>query len=393
MGILISSSLLATREIFRQPLRSALTVLGIIIGVVAVITMVTLGKGSTQNITNEIKSLGLNTLEIYGTTGVLTPTDLDLIREKIRRIKLISPESSANAKVIAGRFNTKTNILGITTAFFPVSSFAVSSGRTFTEREIYTGAPLCIIGKTVQKKLFQANPPIGNLIRIDKFPCQVIGIQKSKKVGGGMFDADDQILIPLKTLQRHISGQQNLTQIRVTVKSARYTAEIKAELTQLLRESHKLKQGEQDDFYINDPHELINSFSKTSQSLNLFLATIGSISLLVGGIGIMNIMLASVHERTREIGIRLAIGALRNEVLLQFLIEAIFLALFGGLIGIILAIFLSMGIGHVMAIPYQFDPKINLIAFNFSALIGVVFGYLPARKAAQLDPIQALRHE
>lgn len=393
MGILISSSLLATREIFRQPLRSALTVLGIIIGVVAVITMVTLGKGSTQNITNEIKSLGLNTLEIYGTTGLLSATDVDVIREKIRHIKLISPESSANSKVIAGQFNAKTNILGITTAFFPVNGFSVSSGRTFTEREIYTGAPLCIIGKTVQKKLFRTTSPIGNLLRIDKFPCQIIGVQKSKKVGGGMSDVDDQVLIPLKTLQRHISGQQKLSQIKLSVKSPRYIPEVKAQLAEVLREAHKLKEEQPDDFYISDPQELISSFNKTSQSMNLFLATIGSISLLVGGIGIMNIMLASVHERTREIGIRLAIGALRNEVLLQFLIEAIFLALFGGLIGIILAIFLSMGIGHVMAIPYQFDPKINLIAFSFSALIGVVFGYLPARKAAQLDPIQALRHE
>lgn len=393
MGILINSSFLASREILRRPLRSTLTVLGIIIGVLAIITMVTVGKGASQNIVNQLNGLGVNTLQIYAGANLLTPAQLTTIETKIRGLSAISPEDSSAVQVFFGKENSKAQVAGITQDYFKVNGFSVSAGRSFSALEVRSGAAVCIIGRTLQKKLFKNKPPIGNLIRLNKLPCQVIGILKSKKVGFMQEDPDNQVLLPLKTLQSRILGQQNFSKLNLTVKSTKEINRVKQELTTLLRELHHLKPEQDDDFYINDPRDLLATVNDTSRSLNLFLAAIGSISLLVGGIGIMNIMLASVHERTREIGIRLAIGALRHEVLLQFLIEAVLLALFGGLIGVVLAVFLSMGVSRIIDVPYIFDLKINLIAFIFSAIIGVVFGYLPARRAAQLDPIDALRHE
>lgn len=393
MSMLINGSLLALREILRQPLRSTLTVLGIIIGVLAIITMVTVGKGASQNIVNELKSLGINNLQIFSSSNPFRPRDITLIETRIRGISAISPEESTSVKAFFEKANSKTQVTGITEDFFKVNGFSITSGRNFSDLEIRSGSSFCIIGKALQKSLFNTNQAIGNIIRLNKLPCQVIGILKSKKVGSSQNDPDNQVLIPLKTLQSRILGKQTVSVINLTVKRTKDINRIKEELTTLMRGFNKLLPEQENDFYIYDPRELLNSVNDTSKNLNLFLAAIGSISLLVGGIGIMNIMLASVHERTREIGIRLAIGALRHEVLLQFLIEAVLLALFGGLIGIILAVLLSSFISQMIGVPYLFDLKINLIAFGFSALIGIVFGYLPARRAAQLDPIQALRHE
>lgn len=393
MRMLINGCLLALREILRQPLRSTLTVLGIIIGVLAIITMVTLGKGSSQNIVNELKALGVNNLQIYSGANLFKARDINTIETKVRGISAMSLEDSTNLKAFFEKANSKTQVTGITKDFFKVNGFSITSGRNFSDLEIHSGSAVCVIGKALQKSLFNESQAIGSIIRLNKLPCQVIGILKSKKIGFSQSDPDNQVLIPLKMLQSRILGRQTVATINLTVKRTQDIDRIKEELTQLIRGFNKLLPDQEDDFYINDPRELLKSVNDTSKSLNLFLAAIGSISLLVGGIGIMNIMLASVHERTREIGIRLAIGALRHEVLLQFLIEAVLLALFGGLIGIILAILLSSFISQMIDVPYLFDLKINLIAFGFSALIGIVFGYLPARRAAQLDPTQALRHE
>ncbi len=402
--MLWNTLLLALRSIQRNLLRSFLTVLGIVIGVSAVITMVTLGRGATQAVQTQIASLGTNLLMIRpgqrmgpGGGGATAPafkeTDADLIATQISGISAVAPEARAAVTLVAGGQNWSSGVVGSTNAWLPASNWELAAGRTFTDGELRAGAAVCIIGATIQRQLYGGADPIGQPLRVKQMPCQVIGLFKSKGQGSFGNDQDEVVLMPLKTLQRRVTGNTNVNTLLVSMDPASDTARIKSGLTQLLREMRKLSHADDDNFNVLDTQQLADTMSGTTQVMTMLLGAVAAVSLLVGGIGVMNIMLVSVTERTREIGLRLAIGALEREVLLQFLIEAVVLASLGGVIGVVLATGASMALGQLMQVPYVFQPGINLLSFVFSAGIGVLFGYFPARRAARMDPIEALRHE
>jgi len=289
--------------------------------------------------------------------------------------------------------NWSTSVTGSNNDYFTAANWTLASGRTFSDAEMATGSPVCVVGETIRTKLFEGQNPVGSAIRVKDFSCEVIGLLKSKGQASMGRDQDDVIVMPLKTVQRRLAGNQNISSMMISAKDGVDTAALKARLESLMRERRRIEEGEDDDFNILDTREIATAMSGSTQILTALLGAVAAVSLLVGGIGIMNIMLVSVTERTREIGTRLAIGALVREVLLQFLVEAVTLSSFGGLIGLALATTASLALTRMMGLPYVFNPQINLVAFVFSAAMGVLFGYLPARRAAGLDPIQALRHE
>jgi putative ABC transport system permease protein len=284
-------------------------------------------------------------------------------------------------------------VTGSSNDYFSAAGWELVAGRGFTDAEERAGKAVCVIGSTVRDNLFGAQNPVGAEIRISQFACEVIGLLKSKGQSAMGSDQDDTVVMPLRTVQRRLSGSQDINMLMVSASSTDAVDAIKAQLEKLLRERRKIGENEDDNFRVMDTRQLAETLTGTTRILTMLLGAVAAVSLLVGGIGIMNIMLVSVTERTREIGIRLAIGALEREVLLQFLIEAVVLSSLGGVIGIILAAAASIALSGIMNIGYLFDPTINLLSFLFSAAIGVVFGYFPARRAAQLDPIEALRHE
>jgi putative ABC transport system permease protein len=397
--------LLALRAIRRNLLRSFLTVLGIVIGVAAVITMVTLGNGATQAVRDQISSLGSNLLMVRpgqrlgpGMGGAGAPSfkesDVDAIGSQIAGLKAVAPEVRAGVTVIANGKNWATTVTGSTNAYFTTSNWTIASGRIFSDDELASGAAVCLIGSTVKRELFGTNAdPIGEQVRIKSFSCEVIGTLGSKGQAAMGADQDDTIIVPLRTAQRRVTGTTRVNTILVSMRDGSDPQRVIASLTTLLRERRKLPDDADDNFNVLDTAQIAQTLSGTTQLMTSLLGAVAAVSLLVGGIGIMNIMLVSVTERTREIGVRLAIGALEREVLLQFLIEAVVLSSMGGLVGVVLATLASIGLSGLMQVPYLFNPAINLIAFGFSAAIGVVFGFFPARRAAQLDPIEALRHE
>jgi putative ABC transport system permease protein len=397
--------LLALREIRRNILRSSLTILGIVIGVAAVITMVTLGRGATLQVTSDIGKLGTNLLQIrpgqhrhgpggtQSTGGPFKVEDADAIAREIFGLAAVAPMASQTTQVIYGNENWVTSVIGSTRAYLQVRNWQIESGRLFTDGELQGGKDVCIIGATVRKELFGGQNPMGNTIRLEKLSCQVIGVLESKGESSFGTDQDDFVLIPLRTLQRRMAGNIDVTRIYVSAEDGVSTKKVEQDIERLMRERRRIAMGEEDDFYVRDMQELVSTMTGTTRALTGLLGAVAAVSLLVGGIGIMNIMLVSVTERTREIGIRLAIGALERDVLMQFLVEAVVLSSFGGLIGIILGV-ASAAIGaRFLAVPFVFDPGIVAIAFMFSAAVGVIFGYFPARQAGQLDPIDALRHE
>ena len=398
----LSSILLALRSIRRNLLRSFLTILGIVIGVSAVITMVTLGNGATLAVQNQISGLGTNLLQIRpgqrmgpGSGGAPTFKDtyVDAIAQQIGGIYAVAAEGRATATVVAGGRNWSSSVIGSTNEWLKTGNWQLATGREFTPEEIRAGAAVCIIGSTVKRELFGNADPIGELMRVREFSCEIIGVLASKGQGAFGNDQDDMVLVPLNTLQRRITGSKRINTLLVSMADGSEPERVKASLRQLLRELRKLAPADEDNFNILDTKQLADTLSGTTQVMTMLLGAVAGVSLLVGGIGIMNIMLVSVTERTREIGLRLAIGALEREVLLQFLIEAVVLAALGGLIGIALATLASVILAGVMDVPYVFNVSVNLLSFVFSAGIGVVFGYFPARRAARLDPIEALRHE
>ena len=404
--MLWSSFLLALREIRRNLLRSFLTILGIVIGVSAVITMVTLGNGATQAVKNQVASLGSNLLQIRagqrmmgppgaGASGApsFTVEDATAIRNQIEGLAAVSPEVNRSATVVAGSNNWSTTVVGATNDFFIAGGWKIASGRDFSEPELQAGQTVCLIGETIRRELYGTMQPLGESLRVNNFSCEIIGILGSKGQAAMGRDQDDTVVMPIRTVQRRLAGNLNVSSIQVSVQDENNITAVKAQLTTLMRERRHLSDNEDDNFNVQDTRQIAEALSGTTQILTTLLGAVASVSLLVGGIGIMNIMLVSVTERTREIGIRLAIGALEREVLMQFLIEAVVLAALGGLIGISLATIASVILAQVMQVPYSFNIGINMLAFVFSAGIGVLFGYVPAKRAARLDPIDALRHE
>ncbi|MGM0540956.1 MAG: ABC transporter permease [Pseudomonadota bacterium] len=398
--MIANALILAIREIRRNLMRSFLTVLGVVIGVASVITMVTLGSGATQQVTQNVASLGSNLITVRpGQMGYrsLAPSfkreDAQAIARDIRGIKAAAPLASANTTVVYGNANWATIIVGTTENYFTVREWQLQQGRAFTPAEERSGRAVCVIGETVKKELFANSSPLGLKIRFNKVACQIIGVLQAKGQSAFGSDQDDRILMPLKTFQRRVSGNKEIRQIDIAIQKGFDTALYKTKIENYMRERRKLSDNEEDDFMVMDMKEISNMLSNITQVLTMLLGSVAAVSLLVGGIGIMNIMLVSVTERTREIGIRLAIGALEKEVLLQFLVEAIVLSTFGGLFGILLALIASYSLASFMAIPLVLDIWVILFSFAFSAFIGVLFGYFPARKAARLDPIVALRHE
>ena len=397
--------ILAFREIRRNVLRSSLTILGIVIGVAAVITLVTLGSGATAQVAAEISSLGSNLLQIRTGQGFRGPggasgsakafklDDVKAISQQISGIAAVAPNASRSVQAIAGNTNWSTNVTGSTNDFLFVRSWSLANGRSFTESEIRSGKAVCILGATVKKELFGSLEPLGASIRLNTITCQVIGVFEAKGQSSGGNDQDDFILIPLHTLQRRLTGNTDISAIFVSARDGVSTTKIKEDLEQLLRERRHISNSQEDDFFVRDMQEIMSTLTGTTRILTTLLGAVAAVSLLVGGIGIMNIMLVSVTERTREIGIRLAIGAMEQDVLMQFLVEAVVLSSFGGIFGIALGLGAAAVGAQAMNMPFIFSPGIVAVAFIFSGAVGIVFGFFPARKAARLDPIEALRHE
>lgn len=396
--------LLAVREIRRHLLRSFLTILGIVIGVWAVVTMVTLGNGATAAVKEQISSLGANVLQVRpgqgfgrGGGGPQPPDfkieDIDAIRSQIVGVTAVAPLVQSSGTAVYNAANWSTTINGTNREYFVAQPWTFTGGRIFSEAEEQAGKAVCIIGNTVRTRLFRDEDPVGKRFRIKSISCEIIGTLASKGQGGFGNDQDDIVLMPYKAVQRRMTGNRDVRTIMVSVDANYDSQAIQSSLRDLLRQRRHLSAGAEDDFNIFDTRQISETLQGTTQILTSLLGAVAAVSLLVGGIGIMNIMLVSVTERTREIGIRLAIGAVAREVLLQFLVEAVTLACLGGLLGLLLALISTLALAPVLKVPFIFDAQINLIAFVFSALIGVVFGYFPARRAASLNPIEALRHE
>ncbi len=394
---------LALREIRRNAMRSFLTILGIVIGVASVIVMVTIGSGATVQVAQQISSMGSNLLIIRvgqsmgpGQTAGATPFkegDAEAIKREIASIKAVAPSSSRSLMAIFGNENWSTNVTGTDNEFLRARNWSIKAGREFTGGELRSGAAVCIIGATVREKLFGGQDPLGRELRLKNLSCEVTGLLEAKGQSAMGTDQDDIVLIPLRAFQRRISGNQDVGIIQVSVMDGASTEKVQRDLERLLRERRHISPSEEDDFNVRDMKEIAKTLTGTTQVLTALLGAVAAVSLLVGGIGIMNIMLVSVTERTREIGIRLAIGALEREVLMQFLVEAVALSSFGGIVGIVLALAASVVLTGMLQVPFIFNAGIVVVAFLFSAAVGVVFGFFPARKAARLNPIDALRHE
>jgi putative ABC transport system permease protein len=400
--MLWNTLLLALRSIRRNLMRSFLTTLGIVIGVAAVITMVTLGNGATQSVSDQIAGMGSNLLMVmpgqrFGPGAdpgaPFKIADADAIRNQISGVRLVAPVVSKSATAVYQANNWSTLVTGTSNDYFAAGNWEIAAGRDFTEIEARSGKAVCVIGETVRDKLFGRQNPVGSQIRIKQFSCEVIGLLKAKGQSSMGSDQDDTVVMPLRTVQRRLSGSQDVNRLTISVRDSASIDAVKDQLGLLLRERRNIAENEDDDFRVMDTRQITETLTGTTRILTMLLGAVAAVSLLVGGIGIMNIMLVSVTERTREIGIRLAIGALEREVLLQFLIEAVMLASLGGLIGIAIATAASVFLADLMSVPYLFDPGINLLSFFFAAAIGVIFGYFPARRAAGLNPIDALRHE
>jgi putative ABC transport system permease protein len=394
----------AFQAIIRNAMRSFLTILGVIIGVAAVITMVTIGQGSTDQIESDVSKLGTNLLIVRPGAGMgprssgrsaprFTLKDVEAIKEQIPGVIAATPANTSSMTVIYGNENHQATITGVDNDFLIARDWNVALGREFYESEQRAGTATCILGETVRKDLFGAGDPVGETIRMEQISCRVIGVLEAKGASSFGQDQDDTVLIPIRTFLRRIAGNQDISSMYVAVEPGYSTEKVQSAIELLLRERRRISSGEEDNFSVMDTKEITSMLTGITAVMTGLLSAVAAVSLLVGGIGIMNIMLVSVTERTREIGIRLAIGATEAQVLMQFLVEAVVLSLLGGLIGILL----GLGFGYIgsiyMKIPFAPDWTTTFLAFAFSAFIGIVFGYFPARRAARLDPIEALRHE
>ncbi|MET0283578.1 MAG: ABC transporter permease [Polyangiales bacterium] len=401
--MLLTTVLMALREIRRNTLRSILTMLGIVIGVAAVIALVTLGQGATQKVTNEVASMGVNMLTIMPgaqrrgpsnvTAAPLTLEDVKALSRDVTALSAVAPTSSRSVLAVAANRSWNTSVMGTTNEYFTVRNTQIDTGRIFADVEISGGQPVCVVGASVRRELFGADSPLGQTIRLGKVSCLVIGLTRAKGQSTFGMDMDDYVLMPLATFQRRLAGNRDVGAIAVSVVDESQTNRAKAQISSLLRERRRVADGQLDDFTVHDTREMLQTLQTVTGVLTALLGAVAAVSLIVGGIGIMNIMLVSVTERTREIGIRLAIGARTYEVMLQFLVEAVVLCVLGGILGMILGLGGSYLAGQSIGVPFVFLPEVVVIAVLFSGVVGIAFGFLPARKAARLNPIEALRHE
>ncbi|MGE0239995.1 MAG: ABC transporter permease [Parvibaculaceae bacterium] len=396
---------LAALSVRRNVLRSILTLLGIVIGVGAVIAMVTIGDGTTQKVTDDLSKLGTNLLTVQPGRSMFGPggagqenrsfddRTIAKLRAELTGVRAIAPAANRAATVIYGALNYATTVTGTDSEFFTAQDWTFAEGRPFSDGEVRSGSAVCVIGKSVSDALFAPDGAVGKRMRVGTVSCDIIGLLAPKGQGAFGNDQDNTVIMPLRAFQRRIAGNTRISTIYVSAADGADTQQVMANIEQILREVRRVGPGQDDTFTVRDMSQIISTMTSTSTLLTGLLSAVAGVSLLVGGIGIMNIMLVSVTERTREIGIRLAIGALERQVLTQFLVEALVLALMGGVIGILLGLALAGIAVQVMAIPFVPNPSIIALAVLFSGAIGLGFGFFPARRAARLDPIDALRHE
>lgn len=395
---------LALRTIRRNVLRSILTLLGIVIGVAAVIALVTLGQGTQVKVSSDLSTLGSNML--IARSGTPTPgppsgndarsfneRDVDALRAGLRGVRGVSPTANKQSKAIFGTSAVDTTVTGAEPDYFVVQDWRFDEGGPFSEGDTRSATSVCVIGTTIRNELLSGVDAIGAVIRLGALSCTVVGVLVSKGQSAFGSDQDSTVVLPLRTFQRRIAGNTKINSISVSTIKQDDLASVQGAMTEILRETRRIAPGADDDFVVRDLTQIASMFSATTTLLTGLLGAVAGVSLLVGGIGIMNIMLVSVTERTREIGIRLAIGALGSQVLTQFLVEAVLLCLLGGFIGIALGLTIAYVGSQFLAVPFAAQPGVVLLAFGFSGLIGLIFGFFPARRAAALDPIQALRHE
>jgi putative ABC transport system permease protein len=394
--------MIALQAIQRHLMRSVLTVLGIVIGVWSVVTMVTLGNATTQAVTASISELGSNTLTLMqgqnlrgGNSGSIRPftfEDVAAIKAQVAGLVDAVPTVTTQKTAVANAANWKTNVTGTTAEYLSVQQWPMVTGRGFTPQEEASGAAVCLLGQTVRERLLGNLAAEGMLVRIGDVSCAVIGTLKERGQGFGS-NPDDSVIMPIKAVQRRLTGSRNVSSILVSYDPGYDAARIKDDLITLMRERRYIDADSDDDFSIFDARQIADTVSTTTTMLTALLAAVAAVSLIVGGIGIMNIMLVSVTERTREIGIRLAVGAIARDVLVQFLIEAIVLSALGGVIGLVLASITTAVVAPLIGVEFQFNLTVNIVAVILSGAVGVLFGYVPAKRAASLNPIEALRHE
>ncbi len=396
---------LALGSVRRNALRSVLTLLGIIIGVAAVIAMITIGSGTTERVKSDISKLGSNLLVVRAgrppqpgappsrATRELGARDVDALVPGLEGARAVSAASQKQVRVVFGTESLSVAVTGTDTAYFDARDWKVVSGRTFGESEVRSGTGVCLVGETVRQQFFGAGDPDGSVIRVGKMSCRVIGLLEPKGFSGFGQDQDNVVLVPLAAFQRRIAGNRDIDTIYVAADDATPTAVLQERMEDILRDVRRIPPDREDDFSVRDMAQVADAMASATSVMTGMLGAVAAVSLLVGGIGIMNIMLVSVTERTREIGIRLAIGAHERHILVQFLVEATVLSLFGGLIGIALGLSLAGLAAVTLSIPFSPSLAVIALAVGFSALIGMIFGFFPALRGARLDPIVALRHE
>jgi putative ABC transport system permease protein len=395
---------LALRTIRRNVLRSFLTLLGIVIGVGAVIALVTLGQGTNDKVKADLSKLGSNMLIARpgssqpgppsgNESRSFTVRDVEALKAGLRNVRGVAPTSNKQVKVVYGTASLDVTTTGTDVDYFTVQDWIILTGDAFSESDARSGTNVCLVGATLVRDLFAGVEPLGETIRVGNMPCTVIGTLAAKGQSAFGSDQDNTVVMPLRTFMRRIAGNTKISSISVSANSAEVLPAVQQTMTGILRETRRVTENAEDDFSVRDLTQIASTMASTTALMTGLLGAVAAVSLLVGGIGIMNIMLVSVAERTREIGIRLAIGALASQVLTQFLVEAVVLCLLGGLIGIALGLGLAWGGASLLQVPFAVNPSVVAMAFGFSGLIGLIFGFFPARRAAKLDPIEALRHE